>query len=216
MHIRSNLIAALVLGLTVSAQAGRWYAGVDLGYVEHEFTPTYTFTYDRAPKDFVDKADGMEIGISGGYSEPVCPYFSMACQTRLTFNESEWTLSTDDPAELQYEIPLTCSLTVVPTFTVTEKVLLFLETGFIGGSVSEKKSSAVHSSYDFSEWRTGCTIGAGIWLSIGDKTGVSVVYRRAEFDSFSYKSYMPDGTHWETVQDDPVTDSYSIGLTYSF
>lgn len=214
--MRKILITVLTVGMALPALAGRWYAGVDLGYVEHEFTPAYTFTYGREPTSFVDESDGMELGISGGYSEPVCPYFSIACQTRLAVNESEWSLTTDEPANLLYEIPFTWSLTVVPTFTITEKVLAFFETGFISGAVSEEKSSPVESSYDFSEWRTGITLGLGVWIGIDERMGVSVTYRRAEYDSFSYKTYLPDGTHWETVQDDPVADSYNIGLTWSF
>ena len=55
-----------------------------------------------------------------------------------------------------------------------------------------------------------------IQAAVNVKITLSLQCRYTCLDSFAYRTHLPDGTHWETVQDEPTTAAYSVGLSYRF
>ncbi len=208
-------ILVAVAALASNATAGQWYSGADVGYAQNEFRPSYVFVSGRAPETYKNDSDGAELGLYVGCAERVVNRLSIACQLRATLSSSEWTLSLpDEPATFSYEVPYTLGLSVLPTLQVTDNIWLFAELGLVSGLVNEQKTSSTRSSYDFDEWRGGTLFGCGAGFSVTDVLTISLHYRVTSYDSFSYRTFLPNGDWEETVTDDPTTVSCSLACTY--
>jgi opacity protein-like surface antigen len=206
-----------VVALASNATAGQWYAGADIGYVENDFEPAYVFASERAPLSYVNESDGAELGLYVGCAQQVAGRLSVAGQFRATLNNVEWTLSLpEEPATFCYEIPYTLGLSVLPTLQITDSIWIFGELGLVSGRVREEKTSSVRSSYDFDEARGGTVFGCGVGYNVTEEVTMSLQYRVTSYDSFSYRTFLPNGDWEETITDNPSTASYSLGCTYRF
>ncbi len=201
---------------TSAAFAGQWYAGVDVGYIEHEYTPVYSFEYDRADTSFANTGDGTEVGFYGGCLQELNKYLALACQARFAVNNAQWELRLDEPASFKYEQPSMWSLSLIPVISITEKLSLTFEAGLMQGVIDEKKAASPVSLYDVSKISSGTVVGAGLGYKLTDNIEVHIKYRHVEFDGLSYKAYLPTGEHVETIHDDPTAESLSLGISRLF
>ncbi len=199
------------------ALAEGWYVGAEVGEVNHEFFPDYTFRTGAPNIQFVNRSDGTELGIIGGYEKKVCNFFSTRFQARGSWNDSEWALFLpNEPANFRYSIEYNVGLSVVSVVHLHRFINILFELGLQQGYVEEKKDSPVTSSLDFAEWVGGTVIGYGISSNISETVSIALSYREADFDQLSYKSYLPNGTHQETISDEPEAESYTLSLIIKF
>ena len=220
MEIKQLVTAACLVACADTALAqNTWYAGVELGQIDHYYLPEYTSAYNGEISSFRNDSDGTEIGLLAGISLPVAQQFSVAIEARIARNDSEWTLYLpNEPASFSYEIPTTVALSAKPVFQFNEQISVFGEIGFASGDVREWKSSpaADRSSYDFSEWVEGWVWGLGVAFHLSEAWSLHAVYRETDYSGLEYKTYLPNGTHHETVRDNPETEAISMGLIYRF
>lgn len=211
------LITACVLTASL-AMAGNWYGAVDAGYIEQSFHASYTYAEPgHTPDKFCDHAYGMEVNMQGGYRFELCERVSLSAQARAEANDAVWNLFIpDEPSYLEYERPYGFFLSLVPAVRIVPGIELFAEAGLGEGYVTEEKESSIGSSYDYSGWEDAWMWGLGVRGRLSEHITLFAEYRYTELDGFCYKSYLPDGRHWETVSDEPESDVYSIGLEYDF
>lgn len=107
-------------------------------------------------------------------------------------------------------------MSAAPGIELGSGLSLFAEIGLGYAYVREKKASPVTSSYDNSEWVPGWLWGAGIRYRIDDHLALSLGYRQVQYESFRYRSRLPDGSHTETIKDEPRSDTTTLALRYSF
>jgi opacity protein-like surface antigen len=224
MEIKPLVIAACLAACADSAVAqnttrNAWYAGLDLGNIDHYYTPEYTSANDDGSSSFRNTSDGVEVGLLAGLNIPVAQHFSVAVEARVAQSDSEWTLYLPgEPADFSYKIPTMAALSIKPVFKLNDRVGVFGELGFATGNIKERKSSpsADHSSYDFSEWVNGWAWGLGVAFQLSHDWSLQAVYRETDYNELDYKTYLPNGTHFESVMDSPQTEAYSIGVIYEF
>ena len=199
---------------------GQWYAGIDAGYIEAKFTPAYTFLGEvRAPSQFKDLADGTEVGLVAGYRPSTDDRLSVALQGAFSANDAEWSMDNSSaPEHIEYSIPCAYRFSVLPTLKLVHGVSFLTEMGIGQGYVKQDKTSpsATRSIYERDEWTLAYTWGAGLLARLSDRLNISVQYRRSQYGDYRISTRLGDGTPWELIQDNPVTDSYTLGLTYGF
>lgn len=196
--------------------AGNFLVRAETGFVREKFTPEYEFQYDRPNIQFIDIAHGAVFGFSAGYRIPVSDAVSMAFLGSATFSSASFGLVLDEPAHFEYEIPRAIGASIVPSFRVGSGVSVFGEFGLLQGYVQEIKTSPVQSSYDFSEWVTGFSAGGGLSCVVHENWEVFGRYSYDLYNDLSYKSYLPDGTHRETINDSPRRMMFTGGFLYHF
>jgi opacity protein-like surface antigen len=220
MKIKQLIVTTAFLFSTQPAFAEiTWYAGIDIGSIDHHFYPEYTEAGSGEVSSFRDDADGLEAGLLAGVSIPLARRFSMAVQARIARTNSEWTLYLpNEPADFSYKIPTTFALSIVPAFQLSERVSIFGELGYINGDVNERKTSpsADRSSYDFSDWVDGRQWGLGLAFSLNPDWSLQAVYRETDYSDFDYKSYLPNGMNLESIKDSPEAESFGVGLIYTY
>ncbi|WP_028325053.1 outer membrane protein [Desulfatirhabdium butyrativorans] len=212
------LVALLVapMLLVASADAGFFYAGTEIGYAETRFEPQYSYM-DGSPNDrYVDLAYGQTGSLIFGYMRPLGAGLSMGLQGRIGLSNDEWTLYTNEPAHLTYRIPYSYAFGLRPALRISDSLSVFFDGGIGQGNIQEKKESPFASRYDINEWKLGYTAGAGIEYHLSSVWSMNFSYRYTAYDRLSYDSYMPNGSHWETVEDEPKTQVFSFGLTWYF
>ncbi|MGD9972210.1 MAG: outer membrane protein [Desulfatirhabdiaceae bacterium] len=197
-------------------QAGSFYAGAELGYSSHRFTPEYNYTYDRPNSEFANMAYSSEIGWLGGYRFNLNDLFSGALQVRMAFSTADWSIDTDSPASLSYRIPYAAFISIQPDIALTKTLSLMLEAGAAQGLVKEKKDSPSSSRYDFSDWTTGYLGGVGLKFHFVEGVSFFAIYRYVAYDQIDYRTFLPDGTHWETVSDNPSSTTINLGFSWDF
>lgn len=207
------LAVVLISGV---AQAGQWYVGVDVGSIDYEFTPTYSFVSGRPDTEFKNEASGTEIGLNGGYMQEISDLLSVGFQAHVSANDAEWTLTLPDPADFSYEQPYTWGLSLVPVIKLWKGTSLVLEAGLVQGSVKQKKYGSPESNYDVEETIGGTLLGAGLSYALKDNMDVIIKYQRTDFFDFAYKTTSPDGALVETVWDDPIAESWRLGMVVRF
>ena len=193
--------------------AGQSFFGLDLSYTETTFEPQYTFTYDRPPVGYKNIAYGTDLDLLGGYRFQLAPLFSVGVGGSLGISTAEWSTDTTDPiAHLEYRLPYRLFATVQPAVHLLNRFRLFGELGIGSGYIEEKKDSFLRSRYDESRWLWGYRLGAGIGYEFMRDTEISVAYRYTGYEDFSYQTHLPDGTHWETVTDEPYSNQVVMSL----
>ena len=211
-----NLLRILGVGgfIALSALSARaeWYTGAGASYVETVFRPSYNFTSDRADKEYENKAYGVQADLFGGYRFRPTPKIAVGVGGSLGLTDARWSLRTSD-AHLTYDIPFNAFVVLEPSVQLLDHIRLFGELGGGGGYIKESKSSQEASRYDTADWIWGYRLGGGIGYEFGDDWEVSLAFRRTSYDEVSYKSHLPDGTHWESIRDRPYSDTVSVGLT---
>ena len=209
-----KLISAGVLLTANAAMAGTWYAGADVSDIKIKFEPQYAFANGRPDSSFTDWAYGEEVGVLGGYKIKLCHAADLAIQGRFAANNAEWTLSTDEPAELKYEMPYAYSIGLVPSCRIVKNLSVFAELAVGEGKISQEKSTpAFDSSYDFNDWVGGYTVGGGLKYKVNPRIGVFAIYRFVNYDSYTFESHLPDGSVAEIISDSPSSYSVSAGVT---
>lgn len=211
-------VCALLAMVLISGvvQAGQWYVGADIGSIDYEFTPTYSFVSGRADAEFKNEASGTEIGLNGGYMQEICGWFSLGCQAHVSANDAEWKMSISEPANFSYEQPYTWGLSLVPTIKLCKKSSVVLEAGLVQGTIKEKKYGSPESNYDVSETIGGTLLGAGISYRLSDNMDVLIKYQRTDFSEFAYRTTSTAGAHVETIWDDPTAESWRLGVVRRF
>ena len=121
------------------ANAGEWYAGVDVGYVEHQFTPAYSFVSGREDISYENESYGVEARVHGGYVQKINSRLSMGYNIHASANDAEWTLNIPEPANFKYEQPYTWGVSITPTIQFSECAGLLLEAGLVQGIVGEHR-----------------------------------------------------------------------------
>jgi len=211
------LIQVLIMGLMVctgSAQAGSFYTGAEIGYASHRFKPEYDYTYDRPNSGFVNMAYGSEIGWIGGYRFNLNDQIAAGVQGRFGINTAEWSVDTPSPSQLNYRISPVAVISFQPDIAVTKTLSLMLEAGIGQGLIKEKKDAPSSSRYDFSDWTTGYLAGVGLKYHFVAGVSFFVMYRYMAYDKIDYQTFLPDGTHWETVSDRPSSTTISLGFSW--
>jgi len=212
------LCVVSVFGLSIEGKAQGWFAGVEGGYIKHEFNPKYTFV-GGGSAEFHDTSDGLELGLVAGYDFAVAERFSLLTQFRGAWNNSEWTLFLPgEPARFKYDNPVTLGLSAQPTFKISDKLGIFAELGILEGKFNEEKRSpsSIRSSYDFSDWIFGYTLGGGISYRFTDALECRLGYRKTIYNDFSYAARFPSGSRRSTVRDEPESESFTLSFLYRF
>ncbi|MEW6259205.1 MAG: outer membrane beta-barrel protein [Thermodesulfobacteriota bacterium] len=206
----------LCFPLTTSAIAGNVYMGLDVGYSETRFHPEYTYV-DGSPSDtYLDPAYGQSGSLLIGYTHPVFPGLALGLQGRFGYANDTWTLDTNEPAHLTYQIPYFYTISLRSTLQVVPPLLVFLDAGIGQGYIQERKESPTSSQYDFKEWKPGYSAGGGIEYHLTENWSMNVSYRYTAYEKISFESYLPNGSHWETIEDTPNNRMISWGLTWHF
>ena len=122
----------------------------------------------------------------------------------------------DEPAAFSYDVQVNLGLSVIPVIHICRNLDLYVELGLTLGDVEEQKNSSVRSSYDFDDWVTGYVWGFGLGFMANDRVGITAQYRNVDYDDFVYKSFLPDGSHWETITDSPRSGAYSVSVFCTF
>lgn len=216
MVARAASLAILTLSFGAQAQNG-WFGNLSLGNVETRFNPRYEFLDGSPPEKFKDETAGWAASVGGGYRHDINALFSVDIAADYIRQGTEWTLYLPaEPASLKYEIPQTLAVHVALSWAFAQDWRLFADLGLARGQVRERKTSPVNSSYRFDDWVDATMLGAGISYDLDEKTSLSLAYRQLRFDKLTYRSYLPDGTHWETIEDSPTSSIIGLGLTYRF
>ncbi len=200
------------------ASTGPWYVGAEAGYTRATFKPYYTFAYPGGvPDQYIDKASGIGFGLIGGYGWRLSDRFSAAVQGRFAFDSATWRLHIEEErADFEYNMRYSYAVSLVPSIRAARNLYLLAEAGVGQARVQEKKDSLDYTHYDFSAWSRTLMLGAGVGYALGDKVAVHVVVRHASSGRFTYKSYLKDGRHWETVRDEPSTTFVGIRVLRNF
>ncbi len=193
--------------------AGQFFTALEVSYTETAFEPEYTYMYDRPNSKYKNWAYGAEFDLVGGYRFEVNPTFSLAVATSLGISTAEWSLDTTDPeTHLDYKIPYRVFVALQPSIRLADNWRLFGDLGVGKGNIQERKTSPERSRYDFDEWLWGYRIGGGLAYEVREGWELSMAYRYFTYDAFRYDTHLPDGTHWETVVDEPYAHSVMLGL----
>lgn len=141
-HCVYSAITALVLSAWwAPVFAEGWYGGLEVGYVTHTFKVHYDYVEGRTPDDYTDLAHGAQGSFVGGYQIPLAERLSLALQGRVSYDDAEWTLNTDEPADLTYSLPWTYSVSLLPEIKLWKNFSLFGELGIGQGYMRYKKDS---------------------------------------------------------------------------
>lgn len=218
--MRASALVVLIFMCAVAsarvAYASPLYVGTELDYAAVKFAPHYSFMSGAPDKAYTDRADGAEFRMLAGYGWQLNNTFSLDFRTHFGLNSAVWELDTTEPAHLEYKIPYTFGISLLPSARIMSKVSLLAEIGLEQGYIHEKKDSPVTSSYNFSKWVEGYSIGGGASYDLSRHFKASLLYRYMEYNHISYDTHLPDGTLSERVEDRPSMWSLNIGMTYSF
>lgn len=227
------LSTAFIFSLTVSSEAGTtpiaqsqknqqssaWYIGLEGGYIKHKFNPYYTPANGDSPFGFVDRSDGFELGLVGGYDLELTDRFSLLFQLRGSWNNSEWIYSLpSEPANFKFDNPFNFELSAQPTIQLSDKLGIFATIGILEGYFNEEKKtgSPTHGRYDASDWVVGFAFGGGLSYRINEALECRISYRKAIYDRFGYRDYLPSGQRKNSISDEPETESISLAFIYRF
>lgn len=197
-------------------RAEGWYGGLEGGYVTHTFKVHYDYANGNPPDDYTDLAHGVQGSFVGGYQFPLAKRLSLALQGRVSHDNAEWTLHTDEPADLTYDLPWTYSVGLLPEIKLWKNFSLFGELGIGQGCMRFKKDSPATSHYDETEWVPAYSCAGGIRYQLAAHWQAFAQVRYTTFDKTSFDSHLPDGTKWEMIESDTSSEFYGIGLTYAF
>lgn len=210
-----SLLAASVL-LAAPVHAGEWGVGVELGYGEQTFKPDYSFYNGRPDRSFTNRAYGADAALFAEYRTRLSPVFSVGALGRVEGRPSEWTLDTNEPAHLAYDIPVTLALSVSPAVHFDDRTALFGELGVAGGYVRYRKESSVSSSYDQRGWRAGLVVGGGVERVLADSLSARAFFRYTAYQSRAFDTIGPSGRPVERLNDAPSTVGWGVGLIHRF
>jgi opacity protein-like surface antigen len=220
-----TVAAAVMMGAAFQTVArAEWYVGAELGRVKHEFRPEYAYAWGGPNDRYTNRARGTELDLLAGFHFAMYRYFSVAIQARASGNDAAWKLNVYDAypdlgvegeARLEYEIPYSGTLSVLPEFHLW-RFTAFGELGVGGAWLHESKESAVSSSYDYRKLVPLATAGAGLRLALLDNLDAFVVYRETFYDRVNYDSNLPDGSVVESISDKPVSWSVTGGFVFRF
>jgi opacity protein-like surface antigen len=214
-----GLVAA---GLLVSAgapvRAGEgWFVELGAGHGKQSFEPLYHYVDGGTPDQFKNDDAGFAGSLRLGHQQRLADRFGLGLSAEFIYQGANWTLTLpDEPADFDYEIPYTFSLSLQPDWELTPDWRVFAELGLAYGQVRERKQSPRTSQYDAEEWLTGLVLGAGVSYRLSDQTDLSLSYRQIRYEDLQYRSYWMDGTHAETIEDSPRADLTLLSLRYRF
>lgn len=218
--MRASTLVMLIFMYAVvtahTAYASPLYVGTELDYATLKFTPHYSFISGAPDKVYRDSTAGIEFRMLAGYSWRLNKIFSLDLRTHFGLNSAVWDLHTTEPAHLEYKIPYSCGISLLPSARILDKVSLLVEIGLEQGYIREKKNSPVSSSYNFSKWVGGYSIGSGASYDLSRHFEASLFYRYREYNHISYDTHLPGGTLSERVEDRPSISSINVGMSYSF
>lgn len=202
--------------LAASAHAGEWGAGLELGYGKQTFKPLYNY-YGGYPSDsFTNRAYGAEAALFAEYRVHLSPVFSVGALGRVGGTPSGWSLDTNEPAHLAYDIPVNVALSVVPAVHLDDMTALFGELGVAGGYVRHRKESPVWSSYDQRGWQAGLVVGGGIERALAESVLARAFFRYTAYQERAFNSFGPGGSAVERIKDAPYAVSWGLGLMKRF
>ena len=213
------LSAVIALGVVVSndARAQNYYLGIEVGNEHVSFNPDYSFVSGAANRSFDNEASGTGVGVLAGYHWKVAPNFSISLQGRLSTSNADWKLDLAEPASLEYAIPMTAAVSLLPTFQASEKISLFAEAGIAMGKIQERKSAVSTSRYDAQEWLPGVVAGAGMNIAMDEQWSVRIGYRRAWYNKLTYDSHLCQrNTCGDDSRQPDLQSMLSIGLIREF
>lgn len=201
---------------TTAADSG-YFLNLAAGYGKLQFSPLYHFEDGSPAEKFDDHEKDFVASLGAGYRLQLADGFSLDLGADFIYQNAEWTLTLPrEPADFRYEIPYTFGVRLAPAWEPAPRWRLYAELGYAYGRIKERKSSPVTSSYDTDDWTGGWLAGAGIGYQLNNQMDLTLGYRQLHYEELDYKSYLPDGTHWETIEDSPRSEYVSLGLEYRF
>lgn len=215
MKTFAALLASSLL-LAAPAQAGEWGVGLELGYGKQTFEPAYDFYNGRPSRSFTNRAYGPEAALFAEYRVHLSPAFSVGALGRVGGTPSEWSLDTNEPAHLAYDIPATVALSVVPAVHLDEVTALFGELGLAGGYVRHRKESSASSSYDQRGWQAGVVVGGGVERALTESVSARAFFRYTAYQGRAFDTIGPGGSAVERIKDAPRAVSWGLGLMKRF
>ncbi|NCC49957.1 MAG: porin family protein [Spartobacteria bacterium] len=195
------------------AFASGWYVGAEAGTVTHTFKVHYEYLQGGTPDEYTDRASGTMAGLIGGYRFTLAERIFLSLQGRVSADDAEWTLTTDEPAKLSYSLPVAYSASLLPEIRLFDKLSLFGEIGVGQGRIEMSKSSTQASRYDETEWANAYSFGGGLQYRFNATWRLFALYRYTSYEKVSFDSRLPDGTRWESIDGDTTTDFYAVGLS---
>lgn len=213
---RAVVTLAAGLCLAAPASAGEWLLGLEAGYGVQTFEPEYEFVSGTPNRRFTNRAEGFMGAFVGGWRTMLAPGFSLTLQGRFEGSTGTWTLQTDEPASLEYAIPVSAGVSLMPAFHFDEATAVFAEIGVAGGLLLHRKQSDVASRYDETDWRPGLVMGGGVERALGSGLKGRVFYRRTAYDDVAFDTHSPAGAVVERVTDGPRSVVWGLGLVYAF
>jgi opacity protein-like surface antigen len=217
---KAALLAAAValFGVGLPAAEG-WFAGADLGYVRCTFRPHYTFVSSSAtPDQYVDRGNGVEAALVFGREWTITPRFAIQAQARASAATAKWELDLtgEETSHIRYEMGGALALSILPALRVRPGLWIQGEAGWGMSHLRERKTSLDNTSYAYDEWVGSGIVGAGLRYELTRGFELTVNYRYRKIRSFTYKSYLADGTHWETITDNPSSHTITGGIRFRF
>ena len=207
------------------ADAGRWFGGVESGYLRHRFEVTYNYVNGGLPDKYVNRGSGGECALTMGYAVLTHPNLALDLIGRFAVNNAEWVLDTVDEFEgsdrsgrsrLTYKIPFSGDLLIRPRLLLPSKFSVFGEAGVRCGWLDFQKESETSTHYKISKWAPGFIAGGGLQYDVSPELAFQAVYRYAIMDERKTTSAFPDGLPWERVAMESRTQSLSIGFAGRF
>ncbi len=200
------------LCMPVLGFADAWHAALEVQEVYLTFKPRYISTVDQASSRFTDPSSGQGVALSADYTWDLPHSFGVAVQAMASYDNAEWHLTTDEPADLTYGMPWRYGASVLPEYRFNNKWAGFIELGIEQGRVEQEKESDTASTYNHSQWVTGGTVGGGLRYDANDRVGMFVSYRYTQFQSYQFFSQLANDAVPEIIQDSPYSSIVSLGI----
>lgn len=222
-HSAVIALLSLCVGLlfareSVAQTTSPYFVEANIGHGETEFEPTYYFVDGAPPKAYADGGKGSVASFRVGYSKTLQDAVTLDLSADVIYQQTDFTLFlSDEPAAINYEIPLTIGFVASPSWQLNRHWRLFAEAGVTSGNTQFRKSLSPWSDYSFDEWTPGLLIGVGVAYRLNPQFEVTASYRAIQYDEVSVKSYHPStGAQVETLYSDPSSTYGSVGLRYRF
>lgn len=213
------LVAAIVWLCGGLPAAEGWFAGVEFGYVRCIFRPYYTvMSPGETPAQYVDRGNGAEVGVVFGREWRVGSWFMIGAQGRASVTNAKWEadFSGEETSHIEYKMGGAFALSILPAIRLRPGLWIKGEAGGGVSRVREHKTSVDYTSYHFDEWVACYLVGAGLCYELTRCIELTANYRYRQTRAFTYKAYLPDGRHWETITDKPSSHTVTGGIRFRF
>ena len=199
-----------------SSPQSSFYAGVEIGHANLSFKPHYRFVNGAPDVTFDNQADGSMGGILAGYHWKSGKDYSLDLEGLLSASNASWQMALPEPASFRYDVPMNLSVSLLPSFHLTDKFAVFAQAGLALGRIRERKSAVSTSMYDVNEWRPGIVAGFGMRLTLDDRWSMRIGYRRTRYQNHEFATYLANGSQVEAVTSRVEQSATTLSLVKEF